>query len=335
MLLHPIHILQHVFGRNLVRLFMMLAIATTVIQSAAAQTPQYIKKYQAAYVQGYLCYFNPAPDTTPDQKFQLIYTPRKHFPTAPRGYIKAIYFRTGPYINSAKFNNPGFAYNVQMSMGWTAKDTFRRLSQTNPALRDTFLTGLTTVYSTPVIQQNLKDSAKRWMRFLLPGSGFLYDTTQGLNLVVEVILGPPYPNNYFCLLDSAGGGLQQMLRGYRDTPSVYGTLRDPNVYTGGSVDFGFDLTPLGVEAGTFGGNFSLYPNPSSGSFHISADAVQPLRDVSVTVRSITGQTVFRRQYQPSSVSFSEEIVLPDAAKGMYIVEMLADGERIVRRVLVE
>lgn len=312
----------------------ILAITSTVMQAVTAQTPQYTKK-KFGGGGAYWCLYNPSTDTTPARRFQFIYPPKKYFPTVPSGYIKTIYFRTANRLNNFKFNSPGYAYNIKLSMGWTSKDTFRHLLQSNPSLRDTFLNQLTPVGTLPEVRQNNKDSPSVWMKFPLTGNGFFYDTAKGLNLVVEIVLGPPFIKNYFCLVDSTGGGPFEFLSGYRDTAWVHATFWSPLVGSGQSYDFGFDLIPLGVEASTFSGSFSLYPNPSKGIFHINADALQAIKEAAVTVRAITGQTVFRKLYQPFSSNFSVEINLSDAAKGMYMIEMLADGERVVQRVLVE
>lgn len=302
--------------------------------SSIAQKPQYEKKQIPFVAVRYYCTFNPTQDTTPPRRFQDIY-PTKFFPTAPRGYIKAVYFRSSVNLGG-RTDQPGYAYNVIISLGWTAKDTFRNLYPTNSNKRDTFLTGATPIFRSSVVRQNLKDSGGRWMRFPVTENSFLYDTAQkGRNMFVDFEFGPPFVNNYFCLFDSAGGGAQQQIIGYRDTPSVYTTFRDPIVGVGGSIDFGFDLTPVGVEAGEFGGSFSLFPNPSKGSFHINVDGEKPFQALAITVRSITGQSIFKQQYSPASPNFSTDIHLPDAAKGIYFVEMIADGQRVVQRVLVE
>ena len=313
---------------------LLLLVIILSSQFAFSQVPQYMKK-KAPNVLSYFCHMNPAQDTTPPRKVQMIYQPSKHFSTAPRGNIKAIYFRSGSYINNPKFNSPGFVYNFQVSMGWTTKDTFRKLGQAFPSLRDTFLTGVTPVYNASVVRQNIKDSGVRWMKFTLPNS-FLYAPEQGQNLLVEITFGPPFVNNYFCLYDSLGGGAQQQLVGYTDTPSVYSTFRDPITGTRASVDFGFDLTPVGVEAGVFEGSFLLYPNPSKGSFKVNIDAQKNLEIVSLSARSITGQIVYQQTYKPNSINFITDIHLPkNIPTGMYLVEMNADGERIIQRVLIE
>ena len=174
-----------------------------------------------------------------------------------------------------------------------------------------------------------------WAWFKIPlTTSFLYDSSQEQNLVVDITFGPRWVQDYFCFGDSANGGGQQLMRGFRDTPGVYESAI-AYMGVGSSPDFGFDMSPVGVEAGNFSGSFTLYPNPSTGTFHITADALTPIHDVAVTVRSITGQTIFQRKYQPTSTNFSEQISLPIGAVGWYIVEMVADGERIVRRILVE
>lgn len=188
-----------------------------------------------------------------------------------------------------------------------------------------------------MVRQNLKDTAG-WLRFPVTENSFLYDTAfnqDGRNLVVELAYGSPYVTNHFCLVDSSTGGAQQQMIGFRDSAWVTARPSNTTVGVGGSISFGFDLTPVGVEAGVFGGSFSLFPNPSKGSFHINVDGEKPFQALAITARNITGQRIFKQQYSPASPIFSTDIHLPDAAKGIYFVEMIADGQRVVQRVLVE
>ncbi len=60
-----------------------------------------------------------------------------------------------------------------------------------------------------------------------------------------------------------------------------------------------------------------------------------MKNLSVTVRNVTGQSVFAKQYPPGALAFDTEIALPDVAPGIYILELIADEERLLRRVQVE
>ena len=102
------------------------------------------------------------------------------------------------------------------------------------------------------------------------------------------------------------------------------------------LDFGFDVATTGV--GTPGNitSFGLFPNPSTdGRFNVSFDAAKAVSETVISVTNATGQLVAQRKYRSKSSSFFEEMSLGTGAKGIYFVEVLADGERIVRKVVVE
>lgn len=301
--------------------------------SLSAQVPQYRKKVISTSGGSYGCTFNPGIDTSLGRKMQMIYPPKNFTPKTPVGFVKAIYFNI-PFVGAA-LDSVGCAYNLEISLGWTQRDTFRRVDAGHKSARDTFLTGGTIIYKGAEFCQNASRRGQGWMRFPVNQNTFFYDTAQGLNLVVTFTFGPPYVKNYFCFADSARGGAQQGMFGYSDSTTVHYSVSNTYVGVGNSVDFGFDLTPVGVEAGIFSGNFSLFPNPSKGSFHINVDALKALEQVDIAVKNITGQTVYRQQYNPRSSNLSTEINLQNAAKGMYYLEMMADGERLVRRIQVE
>ncbi|MEO6833076.1 MAG: T9SS type A sorting domain-containing protein [Chitinophagaceae bacterium] len=303
--------------------------------SLFAQMPQYRKKVSTTGGggAGYNCTFSPFNDSASVRKIQFIYPPSNFTPKAPRGFVKAVYFST-PYVGSF-LDTIGCAYNVEISLGWTIKNTFRQIDANHKTARDTFISGGTTIFTAAQVCQNVSRRGQGWMRFPVTQNSFLYDTAQGMNLAVTFKFGTPFVKNYFCFADSAQGGAQQRMYGYADSPEVHYNIANASVGVGNSFDFGFDLTPLGVEAGIFSGDFSLFPNPSKGSFHIDVDALKALEQVDVTVKSITGQTVYRQHYNPGSSNFSTEINLQNAAKGMYYLEMIADGERLVRRIQVE
>ncbi|MEO6831787.1 MAG: hypothetical protein ABI378_05615, partial [Chitinophagaceae bacterium] len=181
--------------RILVLFVLFFAKVPSSFSQSFGQVPQYFNARPSVTNPGIACFVNPNYDTTPARRIQLIYKPSFSFPTVPNGYIKAIYFRSG-HTTSGKYNNPGFAYNVIFSLGWSKKDTFRKLNQNIPSLRDTFITGLTPVGNIPVLRENVNDSGFYWMRFPTSGTPFYYSGQQeGQNLVVEMVFGPPFINN--------------------------------------------------------------------------------------------------------------------------------------------
>ncbi len=309
-----------------------------LLQYAAAQTaPQYVKTALAGAGGSSQIFYTPAPfyDTLPRQ-LQSIY-PHKAFPTAPAGYIKNIYFLGG---SNKYWGVLGTIYDVRIRMGYTSRDTFNRInSTTHQYAVDTFITGLTTVFTADSVNEDLIHNYRYWMKFPLKGNGFYYNYDQGRNLVVEFSFGRPWVKNYFSIVDSiTSGSALTLLAGYRDSLIVrrHGTPLEYQVGSFNSLDFGFDIGPdkSGIEpAYTAGGPaLSIYPNPSAGQFSLRMDA--PLQGAVITVRDAVGRQVLRRPCADGA-RLSEEIDLGDAPKGLYFMELTAEGQRITQRLVVE
>ncbi|MBS1616839.1 MAG: T9SS type A sorting domain-containing protein, partial [Bacteroidetes bacterium] len=82
-------------------------------------------------------------------------------------------------------------------------------------------------------------------------------------------------------------------------------------------------------------SFGLFPNPANGHFVVSFEAKKPVKQVRITLTNVLGQAVQQAQFAEGGASFFREIPLRDIPKGIYSVAVEADGERLVRRLLVE
>ena len=75
---------------------------------------------------------------------------------------------------------------------------------------------------------------------------------------------------------------------------------------------------------------ALYPNPTSGEVNLVL--TQQMDEASVTVRNITGKTVYHRKYSPTS-QISFELSVP---AGMYFVELrIANENTFIEKLLIE
>jgi hypothetical protein len=79
---------------------------------------------------------------------------------------------------------------------------------------------------------------------------------------------------------------------------------------------------------------SIYPNPGGGHLTISLGG-PAAGQVLVVVRAITGQEILRQQYEHTGSQSSKTLDISAAAKGIYFVELVAEGQRIVRSVTVQ
>ena len=79
----------------------------------------------------------------------------------------------------------------------------------------------------------------------------------------------------------------------------------------------------------------LYPNPTEGRFGIHFTAKQPVENATITVTNVTGQKILEQHYSNPGKQMDEEFDLSGAARGVYFVELRADNEKIVRKVIVK
>ncbi|WP_276132733.1 GEVED domain-containing protein [Polluticoccus soli] len=79
----------------------------------------------------------------------------------------------------------------------------------------------------------------------------------------------------------------------------------------------------------------VYPNPSSGKFTIDFYSGNTIKEVSVRVLTMTGQQVFSEVYSHNSGRFTRELDIEGRAKGVYFVEINADGIKETKRMVIK
>ncbi|RAR72630.1 zinc-dependent metalloprotease [Flavobacterium aciduliphilum] len=95
----------------------------------------------------------------------------------------------------------------------------------------------------------------------------------------------------------------------------------------------FTVTPaLANETFEFT-NFSLYPNPSHGSFNVKFDSTSE-KDITVSIFDIRGREVFNKSYQNNGV-FDQDINLSQVESGVYMVNIVDGGKKMVKKLVIE
>jgi hypothetical protein len=79
----------------------------------------------------------------------------------------------------------------------------------------------------------------------------------------------------------------------------------------------------------------VYPNPSDGEFVLSFNTKSQAKNAVITVSDMIGQQLLQKQYNLSSKDFSAKLDLSTYPKGVYIVELKVDEERIVRKISIK
>ena len=92
------------------------------------------------------------------------------------------------------------------------------------------------------------------------------------------------------------------------------------------------VAPLAINNFEFN-NFSLAPNPNNGSFKIQFDAIAN-NEINITVNDIQGRKIIERTFNNSGL-FSEDILINNAQKGVYLVTIKNGEKKIVKKIIVE
>jgi len=81
-------------------------------------------------------------------------------------------------------------------------------------------------------------------------------------------------------------------------------------------------------------NLYVYPNPTTGKFWVKFDATKHVDEATIVVTNVTGQQMIRKYFANPGKKLMEEIDLSNLARGVYMVEVKADSERLVRKLIV-
>ena len=295
----------------MIRSLATLLCAVFIIAEASAQTPQYFITAPGSSGIG-----SPFHNDTNYNKSQLIYHPSE-FAGAPPGMIVAVYVKPA-YIEPFRNGTPSYS-NFTIRMKQYQPDTF-------PTTRPfSFVTGMTTVLQAPTYTFPGPVTVDKWIKIPLQTP---FPFSREINLLVEISQGPDTPKNSFGLRSYVSPITNRRLEDkVNATTTMHINLQLPY--------FGFDLAPTSV--GAMGGlsDVRIYPNPGSGRFRISFEAKAAVKEVLVTVRNALGQEVYRQAYRDIGSSFAADLDMEGAAKGVYFVEVSADGATAVKRLAIQ
>ena len=106
---------------------------------------------------------------------------------------------------------------------------------------------------------------------------------------------------------------------------------------GGSYDYWiakFCFEPVGVDDITEDTNILVYPNPFISDIAISLQK-ENLKEATFTISNMLGQVVFTKVENNLASSYTKMLDLSYLPNGIYLVEVTADGERVLKKVVKE
>ncbi|RYD53334.1 MAG: T9SS type A sorting domain-containing protein [Sphingobacteriales bacterium] len=93
--------------------------------------------------------------------------------------------------------------------------------------------------------------------------------------------------------------------------------------------------PLGVNTASNVSSFNLFPNPTTGTSKLELNTQVAIKEVEMTVTTMTGQVLQKKSFSNVGTRFETIVDLKEHARGVYFVELKADNERIVRKLIVQ
>jgi hypothetical protein len=84
-------------------------------------------------------------------------------------------------------------------------------------------------------------------------------------------------------------------------------------------------------------HYTLFPNPTDGRFTVSYTTQKSLEDATVTITNVVGTKIYEQHYgrRQGSTTFHEELDLSDMASGVYFVELKADNQKMIRKIVIQ
>jgi len=78
-------------------------------------------------------------------------------------------------------------------------------------------------------------------------------------------------------------------------------------------------------------NFIIAPNPSKGSVNLS---IENTNEVKIILYDMSGRSIFHSNYSNSNTYFNREINFNPIAKGVYLLNVNADGKTTTKKIII-
>jgi hypothetical protein len=92
--------------------------------------------------------------------------------------------------------------------------------------------------------------------------------------------------------------------------------------------------PVGIKEAEGVNQLSLVPNPTSGKFQVQFKGAASQEGVTVRILNVTGQLVKQQVYPHNGGIFRQQVDLGNEAKGMYMVEVISGGQKMIEKLTV-
>ncbi|XZF13003.1 GEVED domain-containing protein [Chitinophagaceae bacterium MMS25-I14] len=80
-------------------------------------------------------------------------------------------------------------------------------------------------------------------------------------------------------------------------------------------------------------DLAVFPNPTTGNFSVYFKPLSTIKDLKISVTDITGREIFTTDYKTVDNLFSKQMDISSQAKGVYFLQINADGQKTVRKLV--
>jgi len=82
-------------------------------------------------------------------------------------------------------------------------------------------------------------------------------------------------------------------------------------------------------------NLVVYPNPSDGNFKLQFNTSATIKNLQISISNMTGQQILSENYSGVSGQFTKDMNLTSVSKGIYFLTVNADGQKIIRKIVLK
>lgn len=296
-------------------LLLILFVACHCIH-ASAQTPTY--KYSAYDTGGQVGSIVYTKSTQLKWLRMKAYYSPSDFPGMPSGAITAFYVRSGTIPGSVDTAN--FHY-TSLGIGSTEDTAFTIDTKGYGVFSNDVHDFVDYSHITDTGMQTIGAWRPRFMG--LPRI-FYYDNTKNYAIDFQW-----HASSDFSLMTSLSPN-RRMLVQYPDSLHP--------VFVPALLDIGFDVEvePTSVSSPRYIKSFGLFPNPTTnGRFNVSLTLTRTDESVHINVADAMGRLAYSNTFKTMSNRVLQEVNLNNVSKGIYFLKVTADGETVMRRVVLE
>ena len=93
--------------------------------------------------------------------------------------------------------------------------------------------------------------------------------------------------------------------------------------------------PAGISNVSGMNDFGVYPNPAKDKCKLQYGGAYNAKEVSVTITSVTGQKLMQETYKHNGGLFTKDVDVAKYTRGVYFVEVAADGIKATQKLILE